>query len=62
MDKDRYIEHLQDLIYELHAALELTVFDIEDDQVKRDTDCKADRLWDEFCSLKHQHHLYLEET
>lgn len=62
MDKDRYIEHLEELVYELHSALELTVFDIEDDEVKRDTDCKAGRLWDEFCSLKRQHHLYPDET
>lgn len=50
--KDTYVENLEELIWELHSALELTVFDIEDDEVKRDTDRKARRLWDEYCGCR----------
>jgi hypothetical protein len=62
MDKDRYIEHLEDLIHDLHSALELTVYDIEENDAKGDTVRKAQQFWDDFCSLKRQHHLYPEET
>lgn len=56
--KDTYVENLEELIWELHSALELTVYDIEDVDARGDTICKAQRLWDEYCSIKHQHYLF----
>lgn len=50
--KDTYVENLEELVWEIHSALELAVYDIEDVDARGDTICKAQRLWDEYCSCR----------
>lgn len=56
MNRDTYVENLEELISELHSALELTVYDIDDYDAKGDTSRKAQRLWDEYCHYRGRHY------
>jgi hypothetical protein len=51
-NNEAYIESLEQLISDLHHELGMTVYSVEDISAASDINRTADRLWNEFCTIK----------